>query len=403
MSPKSLSCMSDFDDLPINSISPEYKGNSIVNLMSNLLSHFGGQPKYPSLSCLHPSDLNNASNIVLIVVDGLGYNYLKTYGRHSLLHKHLRGKITSVFPSSTASAMTSFYTGLAPLNHAVPGWYTYLKELGVVSKILLLSSRAFKNSITSEKVSPHALFQCQSIFNILKAKSYFILPNGINDSQFSTFFGGKSTRLGYNDVQDFFDKLLYGLKLEKKQNFVFGYWPQLDYDSHLEGTKSTVQDFQAFNTGLEKLLDSLESKNLQDTTKILITADHGLVDSPPERKVHLRDHPKLQSTLTLPLCGDHRAVFLYVRPSKVIDFEQYIKNHLNHAGTLMKTETLISRGYFGLYDPHPRFYDRIGDYAMIMKENYAFMDHLLGEDTKGLAAEHGGLNEDEMNVPLILI
>ncbi|MFX1532650.1 MAG: alkaline phosphatase family protein [Promethearchaeota archaeon] len=388
-----------------NSFFPEYKGNSIVNLISSVLNHFEVRSKYPNLTCLMPSDLENASNIILLVIDGLGYEYLRTYGHNSLLSKYLIGKVTSVFPCSTASAMPSFYTGLAPLNHAITGWFTYLKELGVVSTILPLTTRAFRNSITNETRTTAAIFQCQSIFDYIRAQTYFFLPEIIKDSEFSTFFGGKSIRVGYKNLRDLFSKFLSILKQDKNQKFILGYWTELDRVIHLEGTKSkaTLQHFQEINLELGKFIEILETENLQETTRILITADHGLIDIPPDRTIQLKDHSQLQSTLALPLCGDYRAVFFYVRPSQVTKFEEYITNHLNHVGTLMKVEDLVDQGYFGLYDLHPRFFDRVGDYVFIMKENYAFMDNLLGEKVRVLVGNHGGLSKEELYVPLSII
>lgn len=399
--------MSDPQELKHRNISffPEYTGNSIVNLTSSILNHFEVRSKYPNLICLPPSDLENTSTVILLVIDGLGYEYLQSYGKNSLLSKYLIGKVTSVFPSSTASAMPSFYTGLAPLNHAITGWFTYLKELGVVSTILPLTTRAFRNSITNGVRTTTAIFQCQSIFDYLKAQNYFLLPEIIKDSEFSTFFGGKGIRVGFKNLRDLFNKLLSILRQDKNQKFILGYWTGFDRIIHFEGTKSeaTLQHFQNINLELGTFLEILETENLKKTTKILITADHGLIDIPPDRTIQLKDHSQLQSTLALPLCGDYRTVFFYVRPSQVTKFEEYIMNHLNHVGTLVKAENLVDQGYFGLYDPHPRFFDRVGDYVFIMKENYAFMDNLLGEDVRVLIGNHGGLSKEELYVPLSII
>ena len=51
---------------------PNYKDGSIVNLMSSIAGSFGLKTKYKPLK-----DLANikSKNIVLIIIDGLGYNY----------------------------------------------------------------------------------------------------------------------------------------------------------------------------------------------------------------------------------------------------------------------------------------------------------------------------------------
>jgi len=122
-----------------------------------------------------------------------------------------------------------------------------------------------------------------------------------------------------------------------------------------------------------------------------------------ELSAKLKDHPKLNETLTIPVCGEPRAPFFYVRPSKTSEFENYIKNHLNHAGKLIKGETLIKENYYGLFEPNKRLFDRTGDYILLMKKNYVFRDKLIGEARHELIGNHGGLSDDELFVPLIII
>ncbi|HLD61630.1 MAG TPA: alkaline phosphatase family protein [Patescibacteria group bacterium] len=91
---------------------PNYKNGSIVNLMASIKKAFGGKSAYEPLKNFDISSVYK--NIVLIVIDGLGYEYLIKHGKDSFLYKNLKGKMTSVFPATTASAMTTYSTGLAP-------------------------------------------------------------------------------------------------------------------------------------------------------------------------------------------------------------------------------------------------------------------------------------------------
>ena len=63
----------------------------------------------------------------------------------------------------------------------------------------------------------------------------------------------------------------------------------------------------------------------------------------------------------------------------------------------------MNENYFGLYDAHPRLFDRIGDYIFLMKDNYIIKDCLIGEERHNLVGNHGGTSEDEMYVPLIVL
>ena len=68
---------------------PEYNDNSIVNLMSTILTHFEVDSPYSNLKIFPPNELVDDETIVLLIIDGLGYNFLNEHGRDSFLYKNL--------------------------------------------------------------------------------------------------------------------------------------------------------------------------------------------------------------------------------------------------------------------------------------------------------------------------
>ena len=56
-----------------------------------------------------------------------------------------------------------------------------------------------------------------------------------------------------------------------------------------------------------------------------------------------------------------------------------------------------------MYEPNSQLFNRIGDYILIMKENYVFRDELISETRHELIGNHGALSDDELFVPLIII
>src|SRR3989344_4941128 len=99
---------------------PNYKNGSVVNLMSSIGRAFGWKSEYGELKNLTSKEIKKYKNVVLIIVDGLGYEYLMKQER-SFLKENLRGKMTSVFLPTTTSALTSILTGVAPQQHAFTG------------------------------------------------------------------------------------------------------------------------------------------------------------------------------------------------------------------------------------------------------------------------------------------
>ena len=87
---------------------PDYHGGGIVNLMSSLIQGLGGTAtRYKPLACLPPEEIQAYRRVALIVVDGLGDDLLTTLAPNSCLASLRRGHLTSVFPSTTTSAVPS--------------------------------------------------------------------------------------------------------------------------------------------------------------------------------------------------------------------------------------------------------------------------------------------------------
>jgi len=107
--------------------------------------------------------------------------------------------------------------------------------------------------------------------------------------------------------------------------------------------------------------------------------------------------------LSIPLCGEQRLSYAYVRHQKREQFESYIDNNLSHAIELYRSEQLLRRNLFGLGEAHPELRSRIGDYILVMKAGYVMHDPIAGEKPARMIGFHGGLSEQEMLVPLIMV
>src|SRR5205085_2630768 len=112
---------------------PDYGGGSLVNLIASIVKACGGRARHAPLKNFEVAE---ARNIVLLIVDGLGDRYLMSRGAGGALASRRRGAITSVFPSTTASAITTSYTGCTPLEHGLTGWFTLFGEAGCVGSAL---------------------------------------------------------------------------------------------------------------------------------------------------------------------------------------------------------------------------------------------------------------------------
>jgi hypothetical protein len=373
--------------------------------MSSIARNFNAKTNYPPLRLLSQERLKHRKNIVLMVIDGLGYDYLKKKENISIMHNHLVGPMTSVFLPTTAAALTSFLTGVPPQQHAFTGWFMNLKEIGVVSPVLPFTARVGGSPFSEYGVEMKTILNQPSFTSKLNAQCFSINPERVAYSDFSRAMSKHSKILKFKDenIEDFFKQIKKAVHSSNRKKYIYAYWPELDHLNHHHGVehKKAEKHFLEIDKHLRSFIKSLEGTN----TLLIITADHGFVNSPIERTIKLENHPELQDCLTLPLCGEGRVAYCYVHPAKAKKFEKYVKHNLSRYCYLFKSQELIDKNYFGLFKPNPKLFDRVGDYILIFKENYIIKDTLPNADKKKKPnlGHHGGVSREEMLVPLVLI
>lgn len=380
---------------------PDYNGNSIVNLMSSISKSFGIDSGYREIKSLPAKKLEGYRNVVNIVIDGLGYNYLMKK-RKNFLKDNTIGKMTSVFPSTTSACITSFATGFAPKEHGVTGWFIRLKSgtCDIPSTILLFNDRRDEKSLKEKNVMPEDVFNDFRLSKKIKNLKV-LLPESIMNSDYTNFFLEGSEKIGYKGLENFFEKITDVVKSVKAdRNYIYGYLPDLDAVLHKTGSRSEdlTKLFYSIAKHAKKFAGNIKGTN----SIVIITADHGLIDGDEERRLNMNDLPQINKMLEFPLCGEPRAAYCYVKKRYQRSFKETVEEKIGHAVKVFDRDELISNGFFGLNEPFEGLESRIGDFVLLCKDNYVIKDFLPNEEVKFHAADHGGLSADEMFVPLIV-
>jgi hypothetical protein len=383
---------------------PDYGGGSILNLVQTVAeacgrSATGGAPAYSPLPDLPAEDLARATNLIVLVVDGLGYDYLTGAGAKTTLHRSLCRRLTSVFPSTTASAVTTYLTGLPPRQHGLTGWHMYFEEADAVAAVLPLLVRQGEPAPPA-MLLPRLLFRHASFFDTIDRPSWVVSPASIVDSGFNRYHCGRATRVGFASLAQMFEITAGIVRGDPRRKYIHVYYPEIDTLSHAHGVSS--EKVAAHLAALDEAFASFLADVAGTDTLVLVSADHGFIDAPPERAVTLDDHPQLAQLLRQPLCGEHRVAYCYLRPGMEAAFEDYVRSRLAHCADLYRSEELVARGWFGPGAGHPRLLARIGDYTLVMREDWTLKDWLPGERRYTLLGVHGGVSAEEMYVPLIL-
>ena len=381
---------------------PDYSGGSIVNLMSSIEQAMGsGFDLYPPATDLPVSELQECDNLILLVIDGLGYDYLSTTGKGSHLHSHLKARLTSVCPSTTSAAVPTFLTGVAPQQHGFTGWFTWFREMGTILSVLPFQPRHGGCDLGQLGLTPGALSDTETMFRRVNARSHVVMPERIAESEFNLAFHDGASIHSYQGLDDLFRVTQNAAVAKDKRNYVYAYWPDFDSLAHFKGISSpeVAQHFAEFDEAFGRFVRRMQGTG----ARIIVTADHGFIDVPSSGVVQMKDHPELADTLVMPLCGEQRFAYSYVHPDKTERFCQYVESELSHAVDLYSSSEIIDQGWFGLGVPHSELESRIGHYAMVMKPGYKIRDRVLGERPKRHIGVHGGVTQEEMYVPLVTV
>jgi hypothetical protein len=378
---------------------PDYHGASLVNLMTSIAGAFGASLPYAPLA-VPLAELERARTVILLVIDGLGDHWLAEHAPNGALRAHRRAAMDSVFPSTTATAITTFLTGLAPAQHALTGWFMHLREIGAVTAILPLTLRAGGQSIAVQGLPPAGLFAHAPLAARLPVASFVVSPKSIADSPFNVFHCGPATRVRYGTIEEMVDALVRITRSGRGRQYVYAYYPEVDACAHDHGMASrrTQAEVERADRAFGALLQELRGTD----SVVVATADHGFVDSPPARQIELDRHPALADTLVLPLCGEPRVAYAYVHPERTEAFERAVDGVLEGRGQARRSTDLIAAGAFGPGTPHPRLADRVGHYAIVMADDWTLRDRVLGERRHPQIGAHGGTSECEMRVPLVV-
>ncbi len=379
---------------------PDYSGGGFVNLVASIAQSRGASARHAPHAQLPPEELREARNVVFVIVDGLGDNWLRANGAGSELERRRRGAIVSVFPSTTASAITTSYTGCTPLEHGLTGWYGYFSAAGCVAATLPFRSRGDNLPLAARGVDPRAIYRSPPLVDELATRALIVSPRSIIDSDYNRHHCGRAARLAYDTLDECIAQTEAAVKSDAQRKYVYTYWPDFDTYAHRHGVASreAARAFESFDAAFGKLLARLAGSD----SIVVATADHGFIDSPEDELLLLEKSPGLGALLRYPLCGERRVAYCHVQEGRIGEFMSRARDWLGDKADVRASRELVDEGWFGDGAPHPLLAERIGDVTLVMRERYTIKDWVPGEPRHLHIGNHGGTSEDEMRVPLVI-
>ncbi len=374
---------------------PDYQ-HSLANLAARLHGNASCLPlPHPALDTLQDCD-----TVILLLIDGMGCAQLNALAPGGWLQQQQCATLSSVFPSTTTAAITTLMSGVPPSQHSLLAWHVWAPEAKGIATPLPL--RYHWQADSAQTLDDAALAAClysqPSALQGHGRQHYVLQPQYIADSHYSRHHGGQAQHLPWRSYAELFASLT-ALAATPERKFVYAYIPDLDSLMHGKGT--THPKAQALLARLQQHCAELAA-TLPARCKLVITADHGQLDIPPERLLFLNDYPALATLLRQPLSGEPRAAICHVRAGQADAFRTAFERTLGHIAWCLPAQDVIAHGWFGPAPHHPLLAERAGDFVLLMKDNWGLLQMVNDEKRPPLLGNHGGLSAAEMQVPLIV-
>ncbi|MCB1739102.1 MAG: alkaline phosphatase family protein, partial [Gammaproteobacteria bacterium] len=378
---------------------PDYGTNGLLRLVQTVHAAAGVRRACETLTAAPLyARLREARSIVFLLIDGMGLRQLQRHVSDGVMHTHLHASLSAVFPSTTASSITTWMTGQPPAEHGLTGWHVRLPDSQRIVAPLPFRERGSGRALESLGIGTDAVFGAASAFAEARVRVDVLQPRHLVDTTYTRFHTGAAYVHGFDNLSDLSRRALDLLRRERPA-LMYMYWPEFDARSHRHGWQS--QQAGAELRRLDSMLETFLDQACAAGAAVLVSADHGFIDVPEGRCLWLEDHPRLRETLVAPLCGEPRTVYCYVEPTREAEFRAYVDEQLGHACSRHASDELIEQGWFGS-GAAARLRGRVGDQVLMMREDYMLRDRVSGERPHTMHGIHGGSSEQEMRIPLIL-
>ncbi len=361
------------------------------------------------------------NHVVLLVVDALGYDQLRTLmdkgDAPGLADACVRQEAffmpaTSVFPSTTVTALTSAATAYAPAQHGIMCTNVYLREIGSVVNLIGFrpSIAPTPTSYLDSQLNPDTLLSVPNVYLRLEKAGVgvemvnFCKFKGTSISRFTSAGSqaGESGYVGYLTPADGFvqlrDRLL--AKSNNSKSFTYLYVPNVDTAAHRYGPLSSSYRAEVAALDFSLKRELLEPLAGRSDIVLLLVADHGQRPAYPDKILWLNQHPTLIQQLFLPSTGESQCRFLHVRQGAEAAVMDFVRQHLADRFLAVSKAEAIELGLFGLpsQPPAEEYCDRIGDLILIPHTDWACFPV---EHSPIIAGVHGGLSRAEMLIPFL--
>ena len=368
------------------SVQPAYQQRSLADVVPAVAEALGcsiGEP--PGRMVLPP-----AGSYVVFLVDGLGAVQLRRHAHAApYLAAMLDGQETATagVPSTTATSLTSLGTGLPPGTHGLVGFTSRIPGTDQ-----LLNALHWNKSVDPTQWQPHP-----TAFARLAGAGVSV--TSVNKREFR----GSGLTVASQRGAEFVGADRVGERIaavaaasSSRPSLTYMYDGDLDWTGHRYGVASSqwLQQLAMIDAEVEQLRETLPG-----STRLVVVADHGMLDSPAERRIDVDEVTELRDGVAL-LGGEARFRHLYCRGGAVDDVVATWRSVLGERADVLTRDEASGRGWFG--DLQPAVRPRIGDVVVACRADHAIVSTADFAYEATLIGLHGSLTPEEMLIPLLV-
>lgn len=372
-------------------VEPAYSERSLGDVVPAVAAALGVPPRDATVPWQGQGSgllLPDAAAYVVFLVDGLGARLLRRYAHAApYLSSLVDHSGTAGVPSTTATSLTSFGTGLTPGTHGLVGFTSR-----VPGTDHLLNALQWRKDVDPTDWQPHP-----TAFQTIKTHGGSVTV--VNKREFASSGLTVAAHRGADFVgaDKVGERIAAAVAASREQrSLTYLYDGDLDWTGHKYGVASSpwLQQLSMIDAEAEQLRDALPTH-----VRLVVVADHGMVDSPVEARTDVDEHLELRDGVAL-LGGEARFRHLYCQRGAVADVVATWQEKLGDRAMVLTRDEAVGRGWFGTVEAgvRPRLGDVVvastGDHAIVSSTDFAYETTLVGL--------HGSLTADEMLIPVLV-
>lgn len=366
-------------------VEPAYGGRSLGDVLPAIATALGADVGFHDTTLRLPP----APRYVVFLVDGLGYRLIAGHREHAPFLAELLGDpATAGVPSTTATSLTSLGTALTPGEHGLVGFTSRIPGTDSLLNALFWDKQVVDPADWQPNPTAFARLRSAGVHASVVTKREFadsgLTLSGYRGAEF----------IGVDKVGERIAAVATASAESPSVTYVYD--GDLDWTGHRYGVDSPQWRAQlsAIDASCEQLRESLDP-----AVRLVIVADHGMLDCPVQARLDIDQHPELRSGVRL-VGGEARFRHLYCASGAIEDVLATWRGVLGGRGEVLARDEAIARGWFGAVAPQVR--PRLGDVLVAATGECALISSVDFPYENMLVGFHGSLTAAEMEIPILV-